>query len=303
MYLFKILLVIFCSSTCHFLSGNIPLWSFESSKEGWNTSTLAEMYFHHSETQRQWAWELLGKYRFNGNENVLDFGCGDGKITSELSHMVPEGSATGIDISSEMIQLAQKRFSPAACPNLTFRQTDAMTFADSSDSSYDLICAFTVFHLIADPLETLKNLKQCLKPDGKILIVIPNGANAELGQATHETFVKYQFDLPWGNQKPGNALSMSTLEGCSHYLTEAGYRILSLEIIETESGFYSAEELIKWMIGSGAANWKIPFSQSYAFFSDLVHRFYELDPSLIDENGGVHFKMPKIHIIAEPLNG
>lgn len=296
---FKPLLIIFCACS-RILSANIPTWSFESSQEGWNTQTLAELYFHNSETQREWAWELLGKFRFNGNEKVLDFGCGDGKITAQIARMVDEGKVTGIDISSEMISLAKRKFNSVAYPNLEYRQIDEMSFAHSSELSCDLVCSFTVFHLIGDPLKTLKNLKQCLKPHGKLLMMIPTGANQALSQATFETFTKYQIDLPWGKQKSENAFSMSTLEGCSHYLNEAGFEIISLKLVDTENGFYNLEECIKWMLAAGSANWKIPLEKSYAFFSDIANRYHELDPSLVDENGAVHFKMPKIHILAQP---
>ena len=304
MNVLKIFLVVSLSTKLFFLNANVPNWSFDNANSGWNSSSLTEMYFHYSETQRQWAWELLVKHRFKGNEKILDFGCGDGKITAELSHLVMDGNVLGVDLSSEMLRLAQIKFPRFAYPNLAFRQSESLVFADLCESSplYDVICSFAVFHLVADPLETLKNLKSNLKPTGRLLLVIPTGTNPTIYQAANEIFAKYNIDSPWANQKAKDCQTMRTLEGCSYFLKEAGYHILSLDLIETENAFYSLEELITWMMGTVTANWNIPISQSSAFFTDLVHRMYEMDSALIDQEGRIHFKMPRIHAIAEPLN-
>ena len=119
MNVIKIFLIVFLPAKFFFLNANVPNWSFDNANSGWNSSSLAEMYFHYSETQRQWAWELLGKHRFKGNEKILDFGCGDGKITAELSHLVVDGNVLGVDLSSEMLRLAQIKFPQFADPKYT----------------------------------------------------------------------------------------------------------------------------------------------------------------------------------------
>lgn len=284
------------------LNASAPDWSFNDVNKGWNTSSLAKLYFHNSETQRQWAWELLGKHSFNGNETVLDFGCGDGKITAEIARLVPNGSILGVDLSSEMVHLAKIKFPQFAFSNLTFDQSHSLTFADCSDDQplCDLITSFAVFHCVADPLETLKNLKMHLKSSGKLFLVIPSNTNVSVFQAANETFAKYQITAPWSKSSSEASHSMRTMEGCSYYLKEAGYEILSLETTETESSFYDLEELSAWMACSGAGNWDIPYSICQAFFTDLVHRFYELESTIMDQEGRVRLKVLRIHAIATP---
>ncbi len=285
------------------LAANVPDWSFDDIDNGWNSDSLAKMYFHYSETQRQWAWELLSKYSFRGCENILDFGCGDGKVTAEISRLVPKGNILGVDLSSEMLHLAQMKFPYYAYPNLTYKKSESLTFSDFlGEQSYDVICSFTVFHLVADPLETLKNLKKNLKLDGLLLLVIPTGTNSVIYQAANEIFNKYEIEAPWNKIVSKESQTMRTLDGCSFFLKEAGYDIRSLEIIDTENAFYDLDELIIWMVGTVTANWNVPLSISKIFFTDLVQRMYELDPKMIDEDGRVRFKMPRIHVVATPLN-
>ena len=71
----------------------------------------AKEYHEHSSEQQKWAEELIGKIKLNGNERVLDIGCGDGKVTSEIAKCLIEGSILGIDSSEEMIFL-HKTISP-----------------------------------------------------------------------------------------------------------------------------------------------------------------------------------------------
>lgn len=273
---------------------HLPNWSFDDAHQGWNSEILSKIYFHNSETQRQWAWELLGKYRFKGNERVLDFGCGDGKITAEIARLASNGNVLGVDLSAEMVHLAHIKFPPYAYPNLAFKQNSLST-EDFLKDEYDLICSFAVFHLLKEPVETLKNFKRHLKPSGKILMGIPADTNPSVYQAALETFAKYSLDAPWGKN---NGKTMRTVEGCSEILKEAGFTIESLEVVDTENSFYDLEELIMWMIGTGTANWNIPFSLSRSFFTDLVHRIYELEPSMIDQEGRVRFKTLRINLVA-----
>lgn len=281
------------------IAENITSRTFVTVDQGWNSDELVKMYLHNSEIQRQWAWENLSKISFLGDEKILDFGCGDGKISAELARLSKNGTVLGLDVSERMIHLAQILFPKYAFSNLEFEASTSLTFADKSeDEQYDLICAFTVFHLISDPLETLKNLKIHLKASGKLLITVPTGENLVLYEAANEVFAKYGLHTPWKGKNALNKQSMRTKEGCVFFLKEAGYQLESIEIIDTDNPFYDLDDFITWLIGTSTATWQIPLSISRNFYTDLVNRMYELDPAIIDQEGRVRFKMPRIHLTA-----
>ncbi len=58
-------------------------------------------------------------------KNVLDIGCGDGRITAEIAAKIPEGRIWGIDNSIEMIKMAQRTFPFEKYSNLKFKHIDA----------------------------------------------------------------------------------------------------------------------------------------------------------------------------------
>ena len=280
-------------------ASDAPNWSLKDVASGWNASSLVKSYFHNSELQRQWAWELIGKQALHGNEKILDFGCGDGKISAEISRLVPQGSVTGVDISSEMVQFAKIKFPAYAYPNLEFQKSNSLILDDiPGHHAYDMICSFCVFHQVAQPLDLLKQLKDHLKPGGRLVLVIPAGKNLQFFKAANEMFSKYQLDAPWKNPPASNILTMRTIEGCSALLKESGYRIQSIDMIDTDNPFYSKDELIAWMVGNTTANWNIPLSISSDFFKGLVERMCELDPNIIDDEGRLHFKLSRLHVVA-----
>jgi trans-aconitate 2-methyltransferase len=82
-------------------------------------------YSKRSPVQQQWAQELIAKLRLNGDERVLDIGCGNGNVTAAISASVPTGSVTGIDSSPEKIRFSQEHFPHSFHKNLTFVQMDA----------------------------------------------------------------------------------------------------------------------------------------------------------------------------------
>src|ERR1700733_8424118 len=108
----------------------------------------AAFYHHHSQQQWNVAYEALKKLEFQGNEQVLDIGCGTGKITANIAGRVPNGSVLGLDISQGMTVFAQKIY-PPFYNNLSFLKADILNFVSSpSPSKFDVICSFNSLHWI-----------------------------------------------------------------------------------------------------------------------------------------------------------
>ncbi len=67
---------------------------------GTTISWDAADYARNSEAQLGWARELLDKLSLGGDEALLDIGCGDGKVSADLSRRLSSGSVLGIDSSA-----------------------------------------------------------------------------------------------------------------------------------------------------------------------------------------------------------
>lgn len=99
------------------------------------------------------------KYNF-----LLDVGCGTGNVLAKLS---PEKDFYGIDLSDQMIAVAQKRL-----PHIKF------VVGDSSDlpwdnSVFDVVNCTDSFHHYPEPTKVLNEMHRVLKNKGRLVITDP----------------------------------------------------------------------------------------------------------------------------------
>ena len=68
----------------------------------------------------------MDRLELQAGQQVLDIGCGTGMTTLELASRVgPDGSAVGLDITSEMLVKARERAAGSGAVNATFVHGDA----------------------------------------------------------------------------------------------------------------------------------------------------------------------------------
>jgi len=105
---------------------------------------------------------------FIAGQSILDLGCGPGLNAGIFSR---KGlSVTGVDNSSEMINLARKN-----CPEGDFQLDSATDFLPKN--IYDGIClSFIIVHLETDKVvDLLQRISGYIKPEGKLYISFMSG--------------------------------------------------------------------------------------------------------------------------------
>ena len=113
------------------------------------------------------VWRVLEK--LNGDEDILDLGCGNGELSRELAKRGHRGSYLGLDFSLPLLQSAESQ--PDGF-STTFMQVDLATldkFSILDDLSFDFVFAFAVMHHIPSlslRLNILKKVTRWLKRDG-----------------------------------------------------------------------------------------------------------------------------------------
>jgi 2-polyprenyl-3-methyl-5-hydroxy-6-metoxy-1,4-benzoquinol methylase len=100
---------------------------------------------------------------------VLDLGCGRGRILHRLATLYPASRFTGIDLSEEAVGYA--RAQAAGLNNLEYLVRDLSDFDRTAESeAYDFITTFDAIHDQAQPLNVLKGICRALKSDGVYLM-------------------------------------------------------------------------------------------------------------------------------------
>ena len=105
----------------------------------------AETYHRVSEPQFHWGLEVLERLTLEGDEYVLDAGCGSGRVTATLLERLPDGRVIAVDGSEEMIEKAREVLGDRADVPVT-----ATSQSSSSTSRSTLIFSNAIFHWIPD---------------------------------------------------------------------------------------------------------------------------------------------------------
>jgi trans-aconitate methyltransferase len=204
----------------------------------------AEDYANHSKTQLVWGQELIVKLNLNGNEHILDIGCGDGKVTAEIAKVVPEGQVIGIDSSEEMISLAKKKYPTSGYPNLHFELLDAQKL--NYHKKFDVVFSNAVLHWIPDHQSLIHKIFNSLKSNGRSLLQMGGKGNASEIIEVLSKLIKNKswniyfnsFSTPYYFYSPTDYV---------YWLDQIGFIITRNELIPKEMKHEGRSELEAWI--------------------------------------------------------
>ena len=121
-----------------------------------------QKYAHASAHQTEWGAKLIRELELQGNESVLDLGCGDGTLTAQIAEQLPRGHVVGIDASRGMIDAAL----PKSRENLRFVLMDinALEFF----AEFDVVFSNATLHWVKDHWRLYQNLCKSLRDNGRV---------------------------------------------------------------------------------------------------------------------------------------
>jgi trans-aconitate 2-methyltransferase len=122
----------------------------------------AASYDRVSDIQLTWALEQLEGLELNGDEVVLDAGCGSGRVTALLADRVPRGRVYGVDVAPSMAEHAAQTLGERA----TILCQDLVEL--SLPEPVDVAFSNATFHWIHDHDALFAALYRTLKPGGRL---------------------------------------------------------------------------------------------------------------------------------------
>lgn len=166
---------------------------------------------------------------------ALDVGCGSGRVCLALTQAFPRAEVVGMDPDEASIRRAQ-----AVAPQAKF------STRMPEGRSFDLITLCDVLHDLAAPVQTLREIRALLEPEGALFIVEPRAADRleENRDAVSTTFYGFSLfhcmtqSLARGGPGLGTCLGPAATE---KLLREAGFgRFQRLDLKSLTNLFYAA---------------------------------------------------------------
>jgi 2-polyprenyl-3-methyl-5-hydroxy-6-metoxy-1,4-benzoquinol methylase len=165
---------------------------------------------------------------------MLDVGCGRGRIMNRLAELYPKSRFTGIDLSSEAILTAWEAAAEKKLRNIEFMVTDLSNFDEKAEAeAFDFVTTFDAIHDQAKPLNVLKGIHRTLRNDGVYLMQDIKGSSQVYKNIDHPlgTFLYtvsclhcMTVSLAQGGEGLG---AMWGEEKTREYLTQAGFRSIA----------------------------------------------------------------------------
>lgn len=101
------------------------------------------------------------------DSNVLELGCGTGTLALEMARHA--GHIEALDISAEMLRIAEQRRNAQSITNVTFRQGTLDGDHPYQPETFDTVLAYSILHLVPDRRRVLAALFELLEPGGVLI--------------------------------------------------------------------------------------------------------------------------------------
>ncbi len=166
-----------------------------SATRDWDAGSYHRVSLPHEE----WARSVLDRLPLQGDETVLDAGCGSGRVTGLLIERLPRGRVVAVDGSASMVEKVREVLRPgdeALVSDLTSLELSEQV---------DAVFSSAVFHWILDHDLLFRRLAAVTRPGAPIAAQCGGAGNIERLRricdevAAREPFAPYfeGFDEPW----------------------------------------------------------------------------------------------------------
>ena len=234
----------------------------------------AQAYNRVSALQQCLAEKSIRRLPLDGDERVLDLGCGDGKITVEIARRLPRGSVVGVDASNAMIAFAAQKFPATTHPNVAWRVADAaqLPFAEQ----FDLVVSFNCLHWVRDQAAALRGIRAALVAMGRAhLRLVSRGARKALEDVIEDT----RHGPKWSAYFPDyrSPYLHLTPDAYRALAEDSGLRVERLEVQQEEWDFESRDAFAHFAQAT-FVEWTrlLPPDRHGAFIDEVLDRYRQL---------------------------
>jgi trans-aconitate 2-methyltransferase len=131
-----------------------------------STEWDAATYDRISDPQVRWGAAVLERLPLEGDERVLDAGCGSGRVTALILDRLPRGSVVGLDASEQMIEEARRNLGHD--PRVELVLGDLAVGPLPIAGTVDAVFSNATFHWVNDHDALFANLADVTRPGARL---------------------------------------------------------------------------------------------------------------------------------------
>jgi len=251
-------------------------------------------YARNASAQYGWANELIAKLALRGDEQLLDIGCGDGRITAALATKLLRGRVYGIDASAQMLAAARQSYPVDGYPNLDFHSMDARAIA--LPQRFDIAFSNAALHWVEDHGAVLQGVRSVLRPGGRLLFQMGGHGNASAFFAAVEAVMRAGRWREYfsGFVAPYSFYAISDYE---RWLPQHGLAPVRIELIPKAMRHSSADALKGWF----RTTWfpytdRLPAAERKRFIDTVIDEYLCAFPP--DSEGATTVGMVRLEVEA-----
>lgn len=200
----------------------------------WN----AGLYHEISSPQQAWGRRVLDRLPLAGTEDVLDIGCGTGRLTEEIASRVPAGRVVGVDRSAAMLERAHswlRERSPRT--TLVLADAAALPFRRVFDAAF----SGATLHWIHDHAALFRSIIMALRPGGRLVAQCGGGPNLAVLYGRAERMMREPRFARYFEEWSEPAY-FADVETTRRRLTAAGFVDVAVSLEEAPTRFDSPEQ-------------------------------------------------------------
>lgn len=177
---------------------------------------------------------------------TLDVGCGGGILTDAMARL--GAHATGIDLSTKALKVAQLHALEAQTPRVEYREISAEALAAEAPGSFDMVTCMEMLEHVPDPASVVRACHQLVKPGGWVFFSTLNrNVKSFLFAIVGAEYVLNL--LPRGTHEYAKLIRPSELAG---FCRQAG-----LEVLHTRGMEYNPLSGHYWLSSNTSVNYLV----------------------------------------------
>lgn len=128
----------------------------------------ARTYDRVADPMTRWGTAVLDRLPLEGDETVLDAGCGSGRVTEQLAERLPRGRVIALDGSPSMVEAARQRLDRFG-DRVEYIVADLGRPLPIAPGSVDAVLSTATFHWVADHDALFRHLAAVTRPGGRLV--------------------------------------------------------------------------------------------------------------------------------------